>query len=85
MNKIIIININLFIPIIYYILASHVSHLENAKDEQLNTLLGLVFDLDNLSVTVNKDLKKPNIERNYVQEDTYGAVYHASNIVIILL
>lgn len=57
-------------------LSSHVSHLENAKDEQLNTLLGLIFDLDNLLVTVNKDLKKPNIERNYVQEDTYGAVYH---------
>jgi len=62
------------------LLASHVSHLESAKDEELNTLLGLVFDLDNLSVTVNKDLKKPNIERNYVQEDTYSAVYHVSNI-----
>jgi len=57
-----------------------VSHLESAKDEELNALLGLVFDLDNLSVTVNKDLKKPNIERNYVQEDTYGAVYHVSNV-----
>ncbi|XP_022179942.1 histone acetyltransferase KAT2B-like isoform X2 [Myzus persicae] len=57
-------------------LYSHVSHLESAKEEQLNTLLGLVFDLDNLAVTVNKDLKKPNIERNYVEEDTYSAVYH---------
>ncbi|KAL5242311.1 hypothetical protein ACI65C_009721 [Semiaphis heraclei] len=57
-------------------LSSHVSHLESAKDEQLNTLLELVFDLDNLSATVNKDLKKPTTDRNYVKEETYDAVYH---------
>ncbi|KAL4084428.1 hypothetical protein QTP88_028250 [Uroleucon formosanum] len=57
-------------------LSSHVSHLVRAKDEQLNTLLGLVFDLNNLSATINQEKKKSNIERNYVQEDAYIAVYH---------
>jgi len=61
-------------------LASHVSHLEDADDEQLNILLGLVFDLDNISVTINNELKKPKTERNYVLEETYNSIYHVSNI-----
>jgi len=61
-------------------LASHVTHLEDAEDEQLNILLGLVFDLDNISVTINNELKKPKTERNYVLEETYNSIYHVSNI-----
>ncbi|CAI6343931.1 unnamed protein product [Macrosiphum euphorbiae] len=56
-------------------LSSHVSHFKSATDEQLNSLLRLVFDLDNLSVTINQEKENAISERNYVQEDTYAAVY----------
>lgn len=68
---------------IYYMsynLAFHVSHFEDADDEELDTLLELVFDLDNLSLTINNELTKPKTERNYVLEETYNSIYHVSNI-----
>lgn len=52
--------------------------MENANDEQINKLLGLVFDLDHLSNTIHFEGKKPHNLRNYVQEDTYNSIYHVS-------
>lgn len=58
----------------------HVSHLENAGDDQLDTLLGLVVDLDNILFNITTELAKSNTERNYVLEDTYNSVYRVRNI-----
>lgn len=41
-------------------------------------MLEIVYDLDSLSITVTNELKKPNIERNYVLEDIYHSIYHVS-------
>lgn len=38
-----------------HVLSSHVSHLENAPDEELNSLLGIVVDIENLFMCVHKE------------------------------
>lgn len=53
--------------------------MENISDKQLNMLLEIVYDLDSISITVANELKKPNIERNYVLEDIYHSIYHVSS------
>jgi hypothetical protein len=54
--------------------------LETIGDDLINNLIEIAFDLNQLSNTLNNDLKKPNSERNFVKEDTYSAIYHV-NIV----
>lgn len=61
-------------------LAHHVSHLENAENEQLEILLGLVFDLDNILFNIETELTKSKTERNYILEDTYHSIYRVSYI-----
>lgn len=70
----------MLLNILIIFLATHISHLETVGDDLINNLIEIAFDLDQLSNTLNHDLKKPNIERNFVKEDTYSAIYHV-NIV----
>ena len=37
------------------LLGSHVSHLENVEEEELNRLLGIVVDVENLFMCVHKE------------------------------
>lgn len=60
-------------------LAKHVSHLEDAENEELDKLLGLVCDLEKLSANINNELTKPKIERNYVLEEIYNSIYYVIN------
>lgn len=55
-------------------------HLDPIRDDELNHLVEIAFDLDQILNTLNNDIKKPNSERNFVQEDTYNSIYHV-NIV----
>lgn len=68
----------------FFFLAAHIVHLESIGDDQLNNLIEIAFDLDQLLSNLNNDLKKSNIERNFVQEDTYNSIYHV-NIVYYFL
>lgn len=52
------------------------SHLETIENDKLNTLLGLIFDLDNIAFTLKHEIKQVTTERNFVQEDVYNSVYH---------
>ena len=38
-----------------FLLGSHVSHLENVEEEELNRLLGIVVDVENLFMCVHKE------------------------------
>ncbi|XP_050439018.1 histone acetyltransferase KAT2A [Adelges cooleyi] len=57
-------------------LSEHTKHLISIDDHQLNRLLGFVFDLDNIAITVDRESKKPDNERNFVLEEVYNAIYH---------
>lgn len=64
-----------FFNFLFY-LADHVSHLVNAEEKQLNTLLGLLFDLDNIAVTIDNEAKNPEMKRDHVLEELYNSIYY---------
>lgn len=59
-------------------LADHISHLISADDQTIDNMVILLFDLDNIALTIDTEAKKPIIERDYVIEEIYNSIYFVS-------